>query len=208
MNKIILDIDPGGEWLHRLALQVNDTAGAGKAVKKGRFHFPSTFGKGFAAAIPVEPGLSLSAIRLRRKQPFSLCYEKLPGSELFHCRYDVHDGETGAFVTHSANLSFTRTFESTLFCHQLTITMTPGWMADNLGLLATPGGRIMEAYGAGTTWFSYLDQDRRARDLLNRLTAPSLKSVIYKGMVLELLSFSWSRLTLQKRPNTYADKIA
>lgn len=201
MNKIILKIDPEGEWLQQFAASANDAAAR-------RLPFPALFGKGFAATNPLEPGLSLCIIKLRPSQPLSFCYEKLSENEICYCRYDITNGETGSFVTHTAAHPLTQTFDKATTCHQLTLVMTKQWMTANLGLLATPDGRMMRACNAGLTYFSYRDKDHRARKLLQRIAAPSLKSVIYKGMVLELLSFTWSHLTLQKTPKAYANKIA
>lgn len=183
MNEIILKIDLAGEWLRKVDLSR----------------------KIIATASPIEPGLSLCTIRLHAQQTSSICFEKQPGSELFYCRYDV---EAPAFVTHTADHPVKQTFGNGTSCHQLIIVMTPQWMTANLGLLATPEGRITQAYKAGLSWFAYHDKDHRAQQLFQRLTVPSPEKVIYKGMVLELFSFTWSRLTLQKRPDTYANKIA
>lgn len=208
MNKIILKIDPEGEWLQQLAASTRDAAAPQRGIKAGRLPFPVSLGRGFAAAKPLEPGLSLCTIKLRPSQPLFLCYEKLPEKEVCYCRYDITNGETGSFVTHTAAHPLTQTFDKATTCHQLTLVMTRQWMTANLGLLAAPDGRMMQACDAGLTYFSYRDKGQRARKLLQRITAPSLKSVIYKGMVLELLSFTWSHLTLQKTPKAYANKIA
>ena len=161
--------------------------------------------KGFATARPIEPGLSLCTIRLRTPQSLSLHFDKQPGSDLLFCRYDM---EVPAFVTHTADRPVKQAFGNGTSCRQLIIVMTPSWMTANLGLLAAPDGRMTQAYNAGLAWFTYQDKNQHARKLFQRITAPSLENVIYKGMVLELFSFTWSHLTLQKRPDTYANKIA
>lgn len=181
MNEIILKIDLEGQWL---------------------LHHHSGV---IATANPVEPGLSLCTIRFHAQQTSSIIFEKQPGSKLLYCRFDM---EAPSFVTHTAEHPVKQTFGNGTSCYQLIIVMTRQWMTANLGLLATPEGRITQAYKAGLSWFAYRDNDHRVRQLFQRLIIPSSEKVIYKGMVLELLSFTWSRLTLQKRPDTYANKIA
>lgn len=205
-----LEMDLDGNWLNQVAVFANLAAKTHRSIRRGHFRFPASFGEGFAEAHIIEPGLSLCLLQLQCRHVLDIRFGGIPGSDLYYCRYEL----TGnSFIGQRAGYSLVRTLDKDTRMSELILVMSRQWMRDNLGLLAIPEGRLTAAYEAGLAYCSYHDRQQITHALRQRLTQPpailsSLRHVISKGIILELISLSWSNLILLRRPNTYVNKIA
>lgn len=215
MNKINLEMDLDGKWLYHMAGVTNLIAQTKKPVRSGCFHFPAAFGKGFAEACRIEPGLSISLLHLHTRHPLTIQYGGQADNDLYYCRYDLAaiSKNIASFTGHRAWHPIVQTIDKGSGLFDLTLVMTRQWITDNLHMLADTDGRMMEAYNAGLAYCSYQDIHEVTHTVRQHLTAlpnivSSLRHVFFKGIILELISLSWSNVILQRRPNTYVNKIA
>ncbi len=210
VKEIRLKIDPEGTWLSQLADGVNRMTGAEKRIRSGRFVFPSSAGNGYAAVQKIEPGLTLSIVHFHNRHPFTLLFEPLHDHEaLYYFRYDLTHP---VFEGYDADMTIRQCLCKGETMHSLWLVMSKQWMKENLHLLAEPDGRAMEAMGKGMVSFTYADKEMRLCRIRQQLAslrsvASSLRNAAHKGVILELIAFSWSNIILQKRSKAYGNKI-
>lgn len=219
MKPISLKIDQDGSWLSDLADNVNEISGLHYRVQNNRFVFPASVAEGFAEVIPVERGLSLCTLDLLMHTELALMISsRNPDTVNFRYNIGSINSEEAVgpeyFSTTGSNLRSLLVYKAGVttwlsarrgsYLNYLFVVMSDEWMRANIGEMIMPDSAHLMRRNIHDHFYLYQDIDmpiyaatRQIGDV--RSIAWDCRAVAYKGITLQLISLSWSRIISQFR---------
>lgn len=219
MKPISLKIDLDGSWLSDLAKDINEIAGSHHRIMENRFVFPISVAKGFAEVIHVEPGLSLCIIDVLMQAEIAFMISSR-NSHTVSFRYNIGSFNSEEAVgqeyysTTGSNLRSLLVYKAGVttglharrgsYLNYLLVVMSDEWMRGNIGEMILPDSKYLLRRNIREQFYRYEDIDmpiytitRQIADV--RSIAWDCRAIAYKGIILQLISLSWSRIISQFR---------
>lgn len=216
MKPISLTIDLDGSWLSDLAEDVNRIAGSHNRIHESRFVFPASIAEGFVEVIHVEKGLSLCVldVMLQADASFLITNKNHPS---VHFRYSIgslnseETVDTEYYSTNGSNLRSLLIYKGGVntrlggrkgaYLNYLFVVMSDDWIRRNVGEMIMPDNKHLMR-SSQDHFYLYQDIDMpiytAARQISGvRSIAFDCRSVAYKGIILQLISLSWSKVITQ-----------
>jgi AraC-like DNA-binding protein len=219
MKPISLKIDLDGSWLSDLADDVNEITGTHHRVQDNRFIFPATVAEGFAEVIQVEPGLSLCTVDLLVHMELAfMLNSRNPDTVNFRYNIGSFNSEEAVgpeyYSTTGSNLRSLLVYKAGVttwlgarrgsYLNYVFVVMSGEWMRHNIGEMIMPDSKHLMRRNIHDQFYLYQDIDmpiytttRQIADV--RSIAWDCRAVAYKGITLQLISLSWSRIISQFR---------
>lgn len=216
MKPTSLTVDLDGSWLSDLAEDVNKIAGSHNRIHENRFVFPPSIAEGHAALIHVEKGLSLCILDAILQTEVSFLITNKNYSAV-HFRYSIgslhseeavdneHNNTNGSnlrsLLIYKGNTPTRLSGRKGAYLNYLFVVMSEEWVRRNVGEMILPDNKHL-LRGSQHHFYLYQDIDmpiytatRQISDVRN--IAFDCRSVAYKGIILQLISLSWSKLITQ-----------
>ncbi len=209
MKPIHLKIDLNRSWLFDFATDVNRLAGTNIRISDNRFIFPPTIATGFAEVNEIETGLSFCTMELFLKQKLTIEYVKNERSPNCYFRYNTGSYNSEETVdeehhfTKGSNLHALMIYKAATatglsgdkgaYLNYMWVIMSEQWMQTNLG--ETPWLKDVPYIFHSIDMQLYATA-RQTGEI--RSIAYDLRLVAYKGIILQLVSLSLSKIIQQQ----------
>ncbi len=216
MKPIHLQIDPyaGSGGLHDVVAAIRQMTGTPLRTKGNKYVFPETVANGFIELNEIEPGLFMCFVDFLPNSELTLEYVNRQRYKACYFCYNMGSYQSQEVVKNFVRETNGSNLRSLLVCeagvkvmfkgrkgsalNYIVLAISNEWMITHIGELQLPGGQRLVTE-TGTDFFFYENMDMQIYNIAKQLTSlssvlPELRAAACKGIVMHLLSVSWSKI--------------